>query len=69
MTSRFFQDIDGSTNAISPTAGAPSSVSPDGKTSTGANNASDAQALAMLIQDQLDAINNEIKLIQVYEPL
>ncbi|VDD80207.1 unnamed protein product, partial [Mesocestoides corti] len=53
-----------STTAISPSAAAPTSLSPNGKSSSNAHNASDAQALAMLIQDQLDAINNEIKLIQ-----
>ncbi|KAL3318168.1 hypothetical protein Ciccas_003181 [Cichlidogyrus casuarinus] len=33
-------------------------------TQASSNNSADAQTLALLIQDQLDAINNEIKLIQ-----
>lgn len=62
------QDVDGSAaNTISPTTSGPAPITPDRKPSAGGGNTSDAQALAMLIQDQLDAINNEIKLIQVEE--
>ncbi|VDO05419.1 unnamed protein product [Rodentolepis nana] len=57
-------NIDGASSTVSPTSAAPENLSPDGKPSASSQTTSDAQALAMLIQDQLDAINNEIKLIQ-----
>ncbi|VUZ45569.1 unnamed protein product [Hymenolepis diminuta] len=63
-SSKAENNIDGSSSTISPTSAAPANLSPDGKPSASSQNTSDAQALAMLIQDQLDAINNEIKLIQ-----
>ena len=59
------QNVESSISVMSPSASGQVNISPDGKPSANSQSTSDAQALALLIQDQLDAINNEIKLIQV----
>nr|CDS15415.1 liprin alpha 2 [Echinococcus granulosus] len=63
-SSQVKNSVDGPTNVISPSTAVSANLSADSKPTANSQNTSDAQALALLIQDQLDAINNEIKLIQ-----